>query len=80
MIKVAFSLNAPGTLRSVCARYYDEPDHGGCPFTLVCLADNGHPKDSAALRIVNTASAETLEAMATEIRRIQIKETLNNGE
>ena len=72
--KVCYTSDDPGTLRSVCMRYYNEPNHGDCPFARVCYRDNEHPKDTAVVSIINSIDPETLEAMAAAIRRTQTKE------
>jgi hypothetical protein len=58
----------PGTLGAVCKLYFDTPGHEGCPFQQVCCADNLPVKDSPVRRIITSAGAETLEAMAEAVR------------
>jgi hypothetical protein len=63
-----YQAGEPGTLGAVCALYFDRPEHKGCPFQQVCCADNTPAKESISLQIINAVDAETLEAMAEEIR------------
>jgi hypothetical protein len=58
----------PGTLSAVYKAYFEKPNHEGCPFQQICCADNLPGQYSAALRIIRSVDAETLEAMAEAIR------------
>jgi hypothetical protein len=73
MIKSGFTVKflrngEPGTLGAVCKAYFNIPSHKGCPFQLICCADNLPIELSIPIRIIRNADAETLEAMAKAIR------------
>ena len=73
------NLTGPGSLGSVCVKYFDIPKHQGCPFQNICLAGNGHPRKTASISIVRSVTSEQLRKMADCIDTIKLTQEKQGG-